>query len=141
MKVLNNLTEVAKEINVGIERVQREFKESFPRMIMNIKNNVIMIEGSEYKPEYILVDLKSDQDCKEYIMNYEVNRVECEVYTDGIVGVEKCKIIDIVNDKWEILRATVITKSGTQLNRIVKLVNDKDDEDYKQDGCVYFWER
>lgn len=141
MKVFNNLTEVAEELNIGIERVEREFKESFPQMIMNIKKNTIMIEFGKDNLEYVLVDVKKDEDCKKYFMKYGVNEVKFEVKTDDIVGVEKCKVIDIVNDRWDILRATVITETGTQLNRIVKSVTSKEDENYKEDGCIYFFKK
>lgn len=141
MKILNNLTEVAAELNVGIERVQREFKESLEDMFMEIKGKTVMIEFGKDNLEYVLVDLKSTEDCREYILSYDVKKFNWEVYTDEIVGFEKCEIIDVVNDKWNVYRATVVTETGTQLNRVVKTVEDKEDEDYKQDGCIYFFKK
>lgn len=142
MKVLKNLSEVAKELKVEDWRVQKEFKEYFPRRCyMNIEGNTVIFEGNEEGLEYVLVDLDSDEDCREYMLKYEVGRFYCEVYTDDIVGFEECKIIDIKNIKWNITRATVITKTGTQLNRVVKDVIDKEDEDYKKDGCIYFFSK
>ena len=141
MKVLNNLTEVAAELSVGVERVQREFKEGLVNMFMEIKESTIMIEFGKDNLEYVLVDINSDKDCREYFLKYEVDRVDWEVYTDEIVGFEKCKVINVENDKWDIIRATVITETGTQLNRIVKTVISKQDEDYKEDGCIYFFKK
>lgn len=50
-----------------------------------------------------------------------------KVYVDSIEGWQDCKIIHSYRD-----RAVVITKTGTQLNRILKMT-----EDYREDGCIY----
>lgn len=142
MKILNSLTDVAAELKVEEWKVQKEFEKYFLKSgYMTIKDITVFFESGKGKLEYVLVDLKSTEDCREYILKYEVDRFDWEVYTDGIVGNEKCKVINVLNDRWDILRATVVTESGTQLNRVVKYVNDKEDEDYKQDGCIYFFDK
>lgn len=56
------------------------------------------------------------------------NNYKIMVYVDGIEKWQECKVINIKNH-----RATVRTKLGTQLNRVIKYT-----EDIKEDGCVYF---
>lgn len=51
-----------------------------------------------------------------------------KVYVDSLEGWQDCKIIHSYQD-----RAVVITRTGTQLNRILKMT-----EDYREDGCIYF---
>lgn len=53
-----------------------------------------------------------------------------KVYVDCIEGWQECEVINLSN-----YRATVKTKFETQLNRIVKITENKD---LKEDGCVYF---
>lgn len=53
-----------------------------------------------------------------------------KVYVDDIEGWQDCKIIHMYRD-----RAVVITRTGTQLNRILK-----NTEDAKEDRCIY-WRR
>ena len=75
-------------------------------------------------------------------MKHEKDLYTFVVYVDDIEKEQECSIIDITNTKMNITRATVkIIKTGTQLNRRVKFILDKEDEDYKKDGCIYFWER
>ena len=77
-----------------------------------------------------------NKECKEYFMNYELDNYITKVYTDPIEGWQNCIVLDVLNSNQEIERAIVITKSGTQLNRIAKFV-DEDDE-IIPDGCIYF---
>ena len=51
-----------------------------------------------------------------------------KVYVDNIEGWQECKTVHSYRD-----RAVVITKSGTQLNRIFKRT-----EDCLEDGCIYY---
>lgn len=53
-----------------------------------------------------------------------------KVYVDPIEKWQECEVINLSS-----CRATVKTKLGTQLNRIVKYAENKD---LKEDGCVYF---
>lgn len=51
-----------------------------------------------------------------------------KVFVDELEGWQDCKIIHSYRD-----RAVVVTKSGTQLNRIFKRT-----EDCLEDGCIYY---
>lgn len=51
-----------------------------------------------------------------------------KVYVDDIEGWQECKIIHMYRD-----RAVVITRTGTQLNRILK-----NTENAKEDRCIYW---
>ena len=51
-----------------------------------------------------------------------------KVYVDDIEGWQECKIIHMYRD-----RAVVITRTGTQLNRIFK-----NTENAKEDRCIYW---
>lgn len=162
MKVCKNLSEVAAELKIQEWEVQKAYERTigrtlyfkFENVIMNDLKDMVYQEGMEpieliFKDitvfisnrEYFLVDTNDNEDCREYILKYELRNYEWEVKTDDIVGVEKCKVIGIENTRMGIDRATVITESGTQLNRVVVFITDKEDEDYKQDGCIYFWEK
>lgn len=55
----------------------------------------------------------------------------CKVYVDDIEKWQECEVINLSN-----YRATVRTKLGTQLNRIIKV-----SEVLKTDGCVYFYQK
>ncbi|MGL5085134.1 MAG: hypothetical protein ACRC68_05365 [Clostridium sp.] len=61
---------------------------------------------------------------------------DCVVYTDEIAGFERCSIINLTTYPGGENRATVITKSKTQLRRIIKNVETMDE--IKKDGCVYY---
>ena len=142
MKILNNLGEVAEELKVEHWIVQKQFEKYFLRNnYMMIGDLSIYFKSGKDRLDYVVVDDNNDEDCKQYMIKYELDEYNWEVKTDDIVGVEKCKVIDITNTRMGIDRATVITESGTQLNRIVKFIIDKEDEDYKKDGCIYFWEK
>lgn len=142
MKVCKNLSEVAKKLNVEELEVQKEFeKYSLISNYMTIRDITVYFESGNKRLDYVLVDENNNKDCEEYLMEYGIKEYEWEVKTDDIVGIEKCKVIGVSNDKMEINRTTVITESGTQLNRIAVFILDKEDDDYKKDGCVYFWEK
>lgn len=64
---------------------------------------------------------------------------DCVVYTDDIVGWEKCRIVDLTTYANGENRATVITKTKAQLFRIIKNVNSQ--EEVKKDGCIYYIEQ
>lgn len=73
-------------------------------------------------------------------MKYELNDYVWKVYVDDIEKWQPCKVIDINNTRMGIDRATVVCESGTQLNRRVKFVTDEEDEGFKADGSIYFYE-
>ena len=60
-----------------------------------------------------------------------LDNYKAKVYVDYIEGWQECEVINISN-----YRATVRTKLGTQLNRIIKV-----NEVLKTDGCVYFYQK
>ncbi|MBU3107124.1 hypothetical protein [Clostridium gasigenes] len=70
---------------------------------------------------------------------YKIKKFNIKVYVDDIEKWQECEVIDFKNSESEIMRATVLTKRGTQLNRICKNVLSK--EYIKKDGCIYFWEK
>lgn len=85
------------------------------------------------------LSIESNEDCKKYIMDHEQFIYDWKVYVDGIEGWQECKLIDIQNIKLGVKRATVVCPSGTQLNRIVKFVDDE--SEIISDGCIYFMEK
>ncbi|MBP3932222.1 MAG: hypothetical protein J6D47_21955, partial [Peptostreptococcaceae bacterium] len=74
-------------------------------------------------------------------MEYEKNEYRWIVYVDDIEKWQECKVLDVDNTRLGINRATVVTPAGTKLNRRVKFVLDEEDEDFRQDGCIYFIEK
>lgn len=143
MKVMESITEVAEVLFVPEWEVQKELENSLiaGKITFTVSGTDVNTHVVDRKTNYVIYNSESNEDCKKYIMQYEKNEYNWEVKTDDISGVEKCKVIDIRNTLMGIDRATVITESGTQLNRRVVFVTDKEDEDYKQDGSIYFWER
>ncbi|MGL5084299.1 MAG: hypothetical protein ACRC68_01030 [Clostridium sp.] len=143
MKVMESITEVAEVLFVPEWEVQKELENSRinGRITFNVGGTDVNTHIVNKKAKYVIFNIESNEDCKKYMMEYEKKEYNWEVKTDDIVGVEKCEVIDITNTKMGIDRATVITESGTQLNRRVVFVTNKEDEDYKQDGCIYFWEK
>ena len=59
---------------------------------------------------------------------------------DDIEKWQECKVLDVDNKRLGINRATVVTTTGTQLNRRVKFIIGPEDEDFKQDRCIYFFD-
>ena len=62
------------------------------------------------------------------------------MYVDDIEKWQECKVLDVNNTRLGINRATVVTTLGTQVNRCVKFITGPEDEDFKQDRCIYFFE-
>lgn len=107
---------------------------------MYVGETEVNIHAVEGEICYILFNKDSNADCKEYMMTYEIPEYVWKVYVDDIEGWQKCKVINISNTLLGINRATVICESGTQLNRVVKFVLDEEDEDFKADRCIYYYE-
>lgn len=142
MKILNSLGEVSEELKVENWIIQKQFEKYFLRSnYMMIGDITVYFQSKKEKLEYVVVDDNKDEDCKQYMMQYELKEYHWEVKTDDIVGIEKCKVIDVTNKRMGIIRATVVTELGTQLNRRVIFITDKEDKDYKQDGCIYYYEK
>lgn len=142
MKICKNLSEVTKVVKCEEWETQKTFERFFLKSgSMPLSGMTVFFESNDKDLEYVVVDLNNDKDCRDYFFKYEVDNFEWVVKTDDIVGVEKCKVIGVQNNKWDIYRATVVTETGTQLNRFVKYVIDKEDEEYEEDGCIYFWDK
>lgn len=142
MRVFKHLGDVAKGLGVKDWEVQKQFEKYFLRSTyMPVGEVTVYFHSGDTGLNYVVFDKNDNEDCKKYMMEYELDNYDWEVKTDDIVGIEKCKVIDITNTKRGIDRATVITESGTQLNRRVVFISDKEDEDYKNDGCIYFFDK
>ena len=140
MKVFNNIIDLAKELNKKVYEVEDQYRIWMGRNYMYVDDTEIMMYVVDNEIHFILFDHDNDKECKEYMMKYELNSYVWKVYVDNIEGWQSCKVIDISNTRMGIDRATVICESGTQLNRRVKFVIDEEDEDFKADGCIYFYE-
>lgn len=142
MIICKNLSEVSKELKVEEWIVQKQFELFFLKShYMPIEDMTVFFKAGKGKVDYVVVDESDNEDCKKYIMDYGIKEYDWEVKTDDIVGIEKCKVIGVESTDMEINRATVITESGTQLNRVAVFILDKEDDDYKKDGCIYYWEK
>lgn len=62
-----------------------------------------------------------------------INEYVRKVYVDPIEKWQDCEVKNLSN-----YRATVKTPHGTQVNRIVKYLEN---EALKEDGCVYFYQK
>lgn len=140
MKVFNNIIDLAKELNKKVYEVEDQYRIWMGRNYMYVDDTEIMMHVVDNEIHFILFDHNNDKECKEYMMKYELNDYVWKVYVDDIEKWQPCKVIDINNTRMGIDRATVICESGTQLNRRVKFVIDEEDEDFKADGCIYFYE-
>ena len=143
MKVFNSIVDLAKEL--GVLQELGELEEAFVR---NLGYDYFIYKGTEIKVgiknnniNFILLDNEDDTDCKKYFMEYEKNEYRWIVYVDDIEKWQECKVLDVDNTRLGINRATVVTPAGTKLNRRVKFVLDEEDEDFRQDGCIYFIEK
>lgn len=140
MKVFKSIEELAKELNVQAWEIEEAQNKWIGRNYMYVGETEVMIHVVGGEMCYILFDKDNNEDCKEYMMTYEIPEYVWKVYVDDIEGWQKCKVINISNTLLGINRATALCESGTQLNRRVKFVLDEDDEDFKADGCIYYYE-
>ena len=141
MKVYKGFSELALGINKSAFEIEEAWEIWIDRSYMYIGEVEVMKHVVNNELYFVVFDSQDNNDCKEYIMNYELNEYVWKVYVDDIEGWQNCKVIDINNTRLGINRATVICESGTQLNRVVKFVLDEDDEDFKPDRCVYYMEK
>lgn len=141
MKVYKGFSELAVGINKSDFEIEEAWEIWIDRSYMYIGEVEVMKHVVNNELHFVVFDSQDNNDCKEYIMNYELNEYAWKVYVDDIEGWQNCKVIDVNNTRLGINRATVICESGTQLNRVVKFVLDEDDEDFKPDRCVYYMEK
>lgn len=141
MKAFNNYNQLATELNVQCWEVIEAQDKWIGHSYMYVGDIEIKIHVKNEEIHYVLVNEEDDADCKQYIMTYEIFEYDWKVYVDDIEGWQPCAVIDISNTKLEIDRAVVRTTYGTQINRMVKFVIDEEDQDFKQDGCIYFMEK
>lgn len=143
MKVFNSIVDLGKEL--GVLQELGELEEAFAR---NLGYDYFIYKGTEIKVgtknnniHFIILDIKDDKDCKKYFMEYERHEYTWLVYVDDIECWQHCEVLNVENNLLGIIRATVVTPAGTKLNRRVKFVLDEEDEDFRQDGCIYFIEK
>ncbi|MBB6623854.1 hypothetical protein H7E67_10485 [Clostridium gasigenes] len=141
MKVLKSFKEVAEATGSKGWEVMKAYENSIGRGLFFVNDIEVIMHAGEKELLYVIIDSKDNKDCKEYMMQYELQEYDFKVYTDEIIGWESCKVIDIENTRLGIDRATVVTKTGTQLNRVCKFVSDEEDQTIKEDGCIYFYEK
>ena len=141
MDIYLSFSELAK----GIKKEHYEIEKAWEKWIgsgyMYIGEIEITKHIKDDKLHFIVFNHEDNNDCKKYMMDYEINEYDWKVYVDDIEGWQECNVIDINNPKLSIYRAKVVTQTGTQLYRRVKFVLDEDDEEFKADGCIYFMEK
>lgn len=141
MDIYLSFSELAK----GIKKEHYEIEEAWEKWIgrgyMHVGEVEVMKHVVDNKLHFVVFDHEDNNECKKYMMDYEINEYVWKVYVDDIEGWQECKVININNTRLSISRATIITTTGTQLNRRVKFVLDEEDEEFKEDGCIYFMEK
>lgn len=138
MKVFHDIESLAKELGVTYMYIEDAYDKWIGHGYMFIGDTEIKVHIKDDNFHYVIVDEGDDNDIKEYFMTYMLEKYIWKVYVDDIEKWQECKVIDIQIEETEITRATVVIKTGTQLNRIAKYVLDEEDEDFKADGCVYY---
>lgn len=141
MKVMKSYEEIADFIGCKYWKVLEADNRYIGRNYIVINEVELFKHVKDGELHYVKVNIGDDADCKEYMMTYELKDYIWKVYVDDIEEWQKCKVIDIKNNMMGITRATVICESGTQLNRRVKFVLDEEDEEFKADRCIYFYEK
>lgn len=141
MNIYKNFTDLALGIGKKDYEVMEAWERWLGRSYMYVGDIEVMTHIIGNDVHFVVFDSQDNKDCKEYMMNYEVEEYKWKVYVDDFEGWQNCKVIDINNTRLGINRATVICESGTQLNRVVKFVLDEYDEDFKPDRCVYYMEK
>lgn len=140
MKVYKELKELALAINKSLYEVEEALKIWKYKNYMYIGEVEVMKHIVNNKLHLVIFDIEDNDDCKKYMMEYEIHEYTWKVYLNDVKGWQNCSVIDIDNTRLGINRATVICENGIKLNRVVKFVLDEDDEDFKEDGCVYYME-
>ena len=122
MKVFKGFSELAIGVNKSVIEIEEAWEIWIGRSYMYIGEVEVMKHVVNNELHFVVFDSQDSNDCKEYMINYELKEYEWKVYVDDIEGWQSCKVIDINNTRLVINRATVICESGTQLNRVVKFV-------------------
>ena len=139
MNVFNNIKDLSKELKVEEWKCERDLQKFIGHDYAIIEGTEIKVAIKDNEFNYIVLDLESNDDCKQYFMEYEQYYYTWKVYVDDLEGWQECKVLNIENTRLGINRATVLCSSGTQLNRLVKFALDEDE--IKPDGCIYFIEK
>ena len=139
MNIYKSFDELAKGINKPVCEVDEAWSKWIGRTYMLVGEVEVMKHIRDNKIHFITFDSKDNTECKNYMMEYEINKYDWKVYVDDIEGWQECKVVDIENTRLGIDRATVVCESGTQLNRIVKYALDEDE--LIADGCIYFYDK
>ena len=139
MKVFNNIKDLSKELNIPEWKCERDLQKFIGHDYAIIEGTEIKVAIKDNEFNYIVLDLESNEDCKQYFMEYEQYYYTWKVYVDDLEGWQECKVLNIENTRLEVHRATVLCSSGTQLNRRVKFALDEDE--IKPDRCIYFIEK
>lgn len=139
MNVFNNIKDLSKELKVEEWKCERDLQKFIGHDYAIIEGTEIKVDIKDNEFNYIVLDLESNDDCKQYFMEYEQYYYTWKVYVDDLEGWQECKVLNIENTRLGINRATVLCSSGTQLNRLVKFALDEDE--IKPDRCIYFIEK
>ena len=139
MNVFNNIKDLSKELKVEEWKCERDLQKFIGHDYAIIEGTEIKVAIKDNEFNYIVLDLESNDDCKQYFMEYEQYYYTWKVYVDDLEGWQECKVLNIENTRLGINRATVLCSSGTQLNRLVKFALDEDE--IKPDRCIYYYEK
>lgn len=142
MKVFNNIIDLAKELDMlkEIDKLEAAYERNLGHDCFIYKDVEVRVGSENNNIQFILFDVNNNADCKEYFMEYEKNQYKWLVYVDDIEKWQECNVLDVNNTRLGINRATVVTTLGTQLNRRVKFIIGHEDDDFKQDRCIYYFE-
>lgn len=139
MNIYKSFSELSEGINKSIYEIDEAWSKWIGRGYMLIDEIEVMKHIRDNEIHFITFNSEDNDECKEYIMKYEKDEYNWKVYVDDIEKWQSCKVIDIVNKRLGISRATVICESGTQVNRVVKFVLDE--SEIKEDRCIYYMEK
>lgn len=139
MKEFNDLWELAKYFDVTSSTVKRSYYEQSWRGSFTIKDVDVRPCVCDGLIKYVLVDENNNDDCKDFIMKYEINKYDWKVYVDDLEGWQDCEVLNVDNKGLNIVRATVRTKFDTVVNRVVEYAETK--KDIKPNRCVFMVEK
>lgn len=139
MKVLKGIKQLGEYANVKESEALRAY-DCYEGL------NFILLAGIEYlqhtiegETHFILLENKSDEECKEYILKYEHHEYNWICFIDEIEGMQHVELLDIENKGMRIIRAKVRTKNGTEVVRIVDYAPIK--EEIKDNRNIYFYDK
>ncbi|MGL5190897.1 MAG: hypothetical protein ACRC7S_14745 [Cetobacterium sp.] len=138
MKKFNNINDVANYLDKSWSEILKHFENNLGHGYFMIDGICIYVRNLVDDFEFVIVDDDSNEDCREFLMEYLVKEYNWCVYVDDIEGWQDVKVLDLYTTGMDINRAVVVTANNTQLNRRAELIWDK--EDVKADGCIYYIE-